>query len=88
MSSYALYGNWPNPFKTMTTLCYDVMPQGEVRVTILDLLGHPVDTLANGPHDVGRYEISWDPADLPSGIYECRMEAGDFVQTRKMRLVK
>ncbi|MFH1010792.1 MAG: alkaline phosphatase [bacterium] len=88
ISTYALYGNWPNPFNTKTKLCYDVTPQGEVRLMILDLLGRSVATLANGLHDVGRYEVTWEPADLPSGVYVCRMEAPGFVQTRKMLLVK
>jgi alkaline phosphatase len=86
----ALYGNYPNPFsaKTKTTFCYDVTPQSEVRLMILDLLGHPIAILANGPREAGRYEVSWDPADLPSGVYLCRMEVPGFTQTRKMVLVK
>jgi hypothetical protein len=67
---------------------YDVRKTGHVSLRVFDLLGREVATLVQGTIPAGSYTIAWDAADFPSGIYFCRMEAADFVQTRKMLLVK
>ncbi len=86
--AYALHPNYPNPFNPMTTIRYDVKQTGVVRLTVYDLLGREVVTLANARHVAGSYTVTWNAVDLPSGVYFCRMEAPDFVQTRKMVLLK
>lgn len=85
---FALHQNYPNPFNPTTTVRYDVKQSGQVRLTIYSLLGQEVTRLVDGRHLAGSYAVSWDAADLPSGIYLCRMEAPDFVQTRKLVLLK
>jgi len=85
---YCLYANYPNPFNSATTIRYDVKQPGSVKLTVFDLLGKEVAKLASGPHLAGSYTITWNAADLPSGTYLCRMAAQDFVQTRKVVLVK
>jgi hypothetical protein len=67
---------------------YDVPQAGKVSVTIFNLLGQRVATLFDGRQLAGSYTISWEAANLPSGVYLCRMEAAGFAQTRKMLLVK
>ena len=52
------------------------------------MLGREVAILVSGRKDRGRYEVRWDASGFPSGVYMCRMVAGDFVQTRKLLLVK
>lgn len=88
ISGYALHPNWPNPFNATTIIRYDVVESSRVRVLIFDLLGRQVATLIDTAHLPGSYTVSWDATNWPSGIYLCRMEAGEFAQTRKMLLVK
>jgi len=86
--AYALHANWPNPFNSSTMIRYDVPQAGKVSLTIFNLLGQRVVTLFDGRQLAGTYTIAWDAANLPSGVYLCRMDAAQFVQTRKLVLVK
>jgi hypothetical protein len=88
ISAYTLHPNWPNPFNAATIIRYDVVESSSVRVLIFDLLGRQVVTLIDAVHLPGSYTVSWDATSFPSGVYLCRMEAAEFVQTRKMLLVK
>jgi hypothetical protein len=85
---YYLYTNYPNPFNSTTTIRYDVNQMGPVELTVFDLLGREVAKLASGQHLAGSYTITWNAANLPSGTYLCRMNAGAFSQTQKVMLVK
>ncbi len=85
---FALHPNHPNPFNPTTTIRYDVKQAGQVRLTIFNLLGQEVARLVDGRQVTGSHTISWDAADLPSGIYLCRMEAEGFQETRKVMLLK
>lgn len=86
--SYVLHPNWPNPFNSTTTIRYDVKQTAHVSVKVFNLLGQEEATLDQGRIPAGSYTVSWDADGLPSGVYLCRMKAGDFVQTRKMVLLK
>jgi aminopeptidase N len=93
VDSYALEQNYPNPFNAGTTIVYDIPQAGRVRLTVYDVLGHSVRTLANAWQQAGRIEANWDGKDglgLPvsAGLYFCRMEAGNFKRVIKMMLVK
>jgi hypothetical protein len=85
---YALHPNWPNPLNASTMIRYDLPTAGKVSLTIYNLLGQRVATLFDGQQAAGSHTISWDAADLPSGVYLCRMEACDFARTQKMVLIK
>jgi hypothetical protein len=87
-TEFALYQNYPNPFNPITTIRYDVPMASEVRLMIMNLLGQRVATLVNARQLAGSHTVLWDAANWPSGVYLCQMEAGGFVQTRKMMLVK
>ncbi len=80
--------NYPNPFNSSTTIQYGLPEAGEVRIEIFDLLGREVQTLVKGKQDAGIYSITWDAGDQASGVYFYRITAGEFVQTRRMVLVK
>ncbi len=86
--SYVLHANYPNPFNPTTTIRYDVKQTAHVSVKVFNLLGREVTTLIHERIPAGSHTVSWDATGLPSGIYFCQMEAGDFVQTRKMVLLK
>ncbi len=87
-NKFSLSQNYPNPFNANTMIRYDVAITGPVRLTIFNLLGQRVATLLDQRQLAGTYTISWDASNLPSGLYFCRMEAANFMQTRKMLLVK
>jgi len=86
--AYALHPNWPNPFNPTTMIRYDVPQAGKVQLTIFNLLGQRVATLLDQRQLAGSYTVAWDAANLPSGVYLCRMDAPQFVRTRKLLLVK
>jgi hypothetical protein len=78
----------PNPFNAAITIRYDVERAGLVSLKVFDPLGRDVATLVQGVIPAGAHSIVWNAGALPSGVYLCRMEAGGFVQTQKMVLVK
>jgi len=94
VTSYSLVGNVPNPFNPRTVIRYAVPEPAEVRLSIYDLQGRLVRTLVRDKRDgPAWYEASWDgTADegqrVASGVYFYRMEAGDFVETKRMTLLK
>jgi hypothetical protein len=85
---FKLYNNYPNPFNPMTTIKYDIPKAGIVRIVIFDILGREVETIVNEKKEPGSYEIHWDAGRYASGTYICRIEAGDFKDTKKMVLIK
>jgi hypothetical protein len=86
--AYKLHQNYPNPFNPVTTIKYDIPQDNFVSVKIYDLLGREVKTLVNESKEPGFYEVLFDGSNLASGVYFCRIEAGDFADFRKMVLVK
>ncbi len=93
--AFALEQNYPNPFNPSTTIQYTVggirnqaSGVGEVKIVIYDLLGEEVATLANGRQVPGTYAVSFDASNLASGVYLCRMSAGNFSAVRKLTILK
>jgi hypothetical protein len=86
--AFVLEANHPNPFNPATTIRY-ALPQAEaVRLVVYNMLGQEVARLVEGLVAAGRHEVVFDGQGLPSGVYLYRLEAGTFVQTRRMTLVK
>ena len=85
---FALYQNYPNPFNPSTTIKYQVSKRAFVNITVFDALGRIVKTLVNSWHEPGRYAVVFDAKELPSGIYFYRMKANNFVDVKKMVLLK
>ncbi|MCH7820056.1 MAG: T9SS type A sorting domain-containing protein [Candidatus Marinimicrobia bacterium] len=85
---FQLNQNHPNPFNPVTTIGYALPRSGDVTLLIFNLLGEEVTRLVDGFQPTGTYQIIWDASNYSSGIYFYRLQAGDFVQTRKMVLLK
>jgi hypothetical protein len=92
---FSLAQNYPNPFNPTTLIGYDVPAAergggdaGAVRLVVYDLLGREVRTMVDEQQAPGRYEVRFDGAGLPSGVYIYRLVAGEFAQSRKMILTK
>ena len=87
-SEYTLLQNYPNPFNPSTNLEFGISELGFVSLKVYDALGKVVRTLVNENKRVGNYNIKFDGSDLPSGIYFYRLEAGKFIETKRMILIK
>jgi parallel beta-helix repeat protein len=87
-TEYALYQNYPNPFNPTTTIKYQIPELSFVTIKLFDLLGSEIATLANEEKPIGSYEVVFDATNLPSGVYFYRLQAGSFVETKKMVLMK
>ena len=85
---YHLFPNYPNPFNATTTLRYSIPIHEHVHIEIFSLIGQKIATLVNEKKDKGRHEIIWNAINIASGIYLCRMQAGDFSHTKKIILLK
>lgn len=91
-TEFVLYQNYPNPFNPSTSIQYAISSTQFVTLKVYDLLGKEVATLVNEDQPAGSYEVEFNPAisikHLASGIYFYRLQAGDFVETKKMILLR
>ena len=87
-TDYFLYQNYPNPFNPTTTISYSVPQTSFVNLKIYDVLGNEMFTLVNGERQTGNYKVNFNASNIPSGVYFYRMQAGNFVSTKKFVLFK
>ena len=80
--------NYPNPFNPSTKIEYSIPQSSNVIIKVFDVLGNEIETLINEEKSAGTYELIWNAANLPSGVYFYRLQAGSFVETKKMVLMK
>ncbi|MBI2428365.1 MAG: T9SS type A sorting domain-containing protein [Ignavibacteriales bacterium] len=85
---YSLTQNYPNPFNPATTLRYSIPQASQVVLTVYNVIGQEVATLVNEHQTSGVYTVAFDASNLASGMYLYRITAGNFVQTKKMILLK
>jgi len=86
--AYTLYQNYPNPFNPVTSIDYILPRESATTLTIYNLLGQEVANLVNRVQSAGIYSVKWDAPNLSSGVYFYMLQSGDFVQTKKMLLLK
>lgn len=87
-NKFALNQNYPNPFNPTTRIKFDLPKNTTANLVVFNMSGQEVMTLANGEYQAGSYEASFDAKSLPSGTYFYRLTTKDFVETKKMTLVK
>ena len=85
---YALEQNYPNPFNPSTTLKYQIQQNGFVTLKVYDILGKEVATLVNEVKTQGIYEVNFNASNLASGVYLYRLNVNDYVDVKKMILLK
>ena len=92
---YYLFQNYPNPFNPSTKISFTIpnvtlsgVEGSRVQLKVFDVLGNEVATLVNEYRNAGRYEIDFNASKLASGVYFYRMQAGSFIQTKKMMVLK
>ncbi len=90
---YSLSQNYPNPFNPVTKIKFDIPSEvrgqtSDVKLTVFDVLGKEVITLINEAFAPGSYEADFDGSNFASGIYFYKLEAGSFIETKRMMLLK
>ena len=90
---YSLNQNYPNPFNPVTTIDYILPENGLVNITIFDMMGREVNTLLNSLQTAGYKSFQWNATNnqgdaVSAGIYLYRIKVEDFIQTKKMILLK
>jgi hypothetical protein len=88
INDYQLNQNYPNPFNPSTKIKYSITQPSNVVIKVFDILGNEIEILVNEEKQTGTYELTWNAEGLPSGVYFYRLQAGSFVETKKMILLK
>jgi hypothetical protein len=88
VSDYKLSQNYPNPFNPSTSINFSIPNKANVSLKVFDLLGSQIAELVNVEMETGSYNIEFNAANLPSGIYFYKIQSGNFSETRKMVLLK
>jgi len=88
VSEYYLSSSFPNPFNSASTIKYYIPSTSQVIIKVFNTLGEEIETLVDEVKSTGTYQVTWNAKDLSSGVYFYRLQAGSFVQTRKMILLK
>ncbi len=87
-NEFELEQNYPNPFNPITNIRFRIVDFGFITLKVYDILGNEVATLVNEEPSAGEYEVEFDGTGIPSGIYFYQLKSGNFVQTKKMLLLK
>jgi len=87
-TDYVLYQNYPNPFNPVTDIKFDITKSTNVKLTVVNLLGQEVEILVNQNLVAGSYTADWNASNFPSGVYFYKLVAGEFVDVKKMVLLK
>lgn len=87
-ASYTLSQNYPNPFNPETNIKFSISQSGNVKLTVFDITGKEVESLVNEKLSAGTYAYNFNTSNLPSGTYFYKIETDNFVETKKMVLIK
>ncbi len=85
---FILEQNYPNPFNPTTSISYRLPAPSDVELTVYNTLGQKVATLVKEKQPAGQYSVNFDAGGLASGVYYCRLQAGNFRQVKKMLLIR
>ena len=85
---YALFQNYPNPFNPVTKINFDLPKNSFVTLKIYDIVGREAATLINEEQSAGSHSVDWNAVDYPSGIYFYVIKSGNYLETKKMLLIK
>jgi hypothetical protein len=86
--TFLLEQNYPNPLNPLSVIGYTLSASDRVRLSVFDLLGREITTLVNERKAPGRYTVTWDAGDLPSGVYFYKLTSGNFTNVKKMMLTR
>lgn len=87
-ASFKLLQNYPNPFNPSTTIRFELPTQSFISLKVFDVLGREITTLVEGSHEAGIFSVKFDGSRLVSGVYCYRLQAGNYVETKKLVMLK
>jgi hypothetical protein len=87
-NSYLLEQCYPNPFNPTTTIGFGIQNKSNVKITILNAIGEEVPVILNEEREAGFHQVEFNAENLPSGVYFYQLKAGQYVETKKMVLMK
>jgi hypothetical protein len=85
---FILYQNYPNPFNPVTTISFSLPIKSFVSLKIFDIMGRKVATIVSEELSAGTYSRQWNASNMSSGIYFYQLQAGSFIQTKKLILLR
>ncbi len=88
VTEFSLNQNYPNPFNPSTKISFTIPHNANVKLSIYNAIGEKIAELMNEVKSAGTYDVDFNASELSSGVYLYRLEAGEFIQTRKMSLMK
>lgn len=88
IQSFSLKQNYPNPFNPSTVISFQLKVSENVTLKVFDVLGKEIATLVDEEKPAGSYDVEFDAAQLPSGVYFYQLKAGEFAETKKMVILK
>ena len=88
LTDFVLEQNYPNPFNPSTTIRFTVPERERVSLVVFNFLGQEMQTLVSEERGIGTYEVSFDASEFPSGVYFYKLQAGSYVETKKMVFLK
>ncbi len=86
--NFTLSQNYPNPFNPVTLISFDIPISSFVNITVYDASGKEITSLVNQQLSAGSYSVDWNATAYPSGVYFYRITAGEYIETKKMVLIK
>ena len=87
-TNFSLEQNYPNPFNPTTVINFSVPKTSMVTIKVYDVLGNEIATLLNKEKLAGKYSVNFNASKFSSGVYFYRMQAGSFVEAKKLILLK
>ena len=87
-TKFSLQQNYPNPFNPSTIIKFELPKASHVNLSVFDILGCEVGVLVNERRGAGVHEVKFDGSNLASGVYFYRLQAGDYVASKKMLILK
>jgi hypothetical protein len=86
--NFYLSQNYPNPFNPSTKIEFRIAESGFVNLIVYDVLGNEITTLVSENKTTGTYEVNWKAENIPSGVYFYKITTGNFIETKKMLLLR
>jgi len=88
LDKFSLEQNYPNPFNPITTIGYVLQEKSNAKLTLLNALGEEIAVIVNEEQDKGYHKVEFNGSNLPSGVYFYRIQAGNFIETKKLILLR
>lgn len=87
-NDYKLFQNFPNPFNPTTKISYAIKKEGNVSLTVFNLVGQEIAVLVNEKQTKGNYEVEFNASDLTSGVYLYKLQINGFTSVKRMTVIK